>query len=178
MLGNMLSSCLFLKWRTPELGRQNDGDSQPQHPLEGDLGLASDQGGLAGAEEGEGESGYGGRMVLQISGERTTEQEEEKTHRRHYVERSSAKFVHRFRLRENVRIWARLDIVSYTTVITGLCQTGKLDFVLALVEEIYSDELELDLVTFNILIDWLYRKNGLSAAEKLWRLMESVNIIC
>ncbi|KAK2978960.1 LOW QUALITY PROTEIN: hypothetical protein RJ640_017524 [Escallonia rubra] len=45
----------------------------------------------------------------------------------------------------------KLDIVSYTIVIKRLCQTGQLDSVLAV-------------------------ENRLSAAEKLWRLMESNGI--
>ncbi|KAL3519582.1 hypothetical protein ACH5RR_017731 [Cinchona calisaya] len=69
------------------------------------------------------------------------------------------------------------DLVSYNTLIKGLCQMGALDKSISVVDEMEKNGLKPDLITFNTVLDALYSKNKFDDGEKLWCQMPAKNVV-
>ncbi|KAI5656889.1 hypothetical protein M9H77_25682 [Catharanthus roseus] len=65
----------------------------------------------------------------------------------------------------------RPDVVSYNTVIKGLCEMGSLDQSISMICEMEKSGLKPDLITFNTILYSLYSNNRFDDGEKIWSQM-------
>ncbi|KAL2484007.1 Pentatricopeptide repeat-containing protein [Forsythia ovata] len=63
------------------------------------------------------------------------------------------------------------DAVSYNIVIKGLCEMGKWNKGLGMVDEMERSGVKPDLITFNTVLDKLYSNKRFDDGEKMWRRM-------
>lgn len=69
------------------------------------------------------------------------------------------------------------DVVSYNTLIKGLCEMGCLDSALLMLDEMENEGLKPDLFSFNILLDAFYKKKRFLDGEKIWGSMGKYNLV-
>ncbi|KAI5656888.1 hypothetical protein M9H77_25681 [Catharanthus roseus] len=69
------------------------------------------------------------------------------------------------------------NVVSYNTVIKGLCEMGSLDSAVSMMDEMENNNIMPDLITFNTLLDAFYSAGRNAEAENLWCLMEKKDLV-
>lgn len=78
-------------------------------------------------------------------------------------------------LQEKLKV--KPDVVSYNTVIKGLCEMRELDKSVSMVDEMEKNGLKPDLITFNTLLDAIYSNSKFVNGEKIWSLMVEKNVV-
>ncbi|KAK9056361.1 hypothetical protein SSX86_027451 [Deinandra increscens subsp. villosa] len=74
------------------------------------------------------------------------------------------------------KIAVKPDIVSYNTVIKGVCEMGSFDSAASVFDEIEKNGLKPDLITFNTLLFGFYSNGRFLDGEKFWAKMMNAGI--
>lgn len=69
------------------------------------------------------------------------------------------------------------DVVTYNIVIHALCETGKLDEGLSMINEMIEKGLSPSVVSFNTVLDAFYRERGFEGGERIWGMMDEYNVV-
>ncbi|KAJ8437872.1 hypothetical protein Cgig2_031388 [Carnegiea gigantea] len=71
----------------------------------------------------------------------------------------------------------KLNSSSYNTIIHALCEMGLLDDAVLMVGEMKDDGLKPNVVTFNTLLEALYKERGFWGGERIWAMMLEHNVL-
>ncbi|KAL3522110.1 hypothetical protein ACH5RR_014944 [Cinchona calisaya] len=69
------------------------------------------------------------------------------------------------------------DVVSYNTVIKGLCEKDELDKSISMVDEMEKNGLKPNLITFNTILEAFYSSNMFDDGEKIWSRMVTNKVV-
>ncbi|XP_021719458.1 pentatricopeptide repeat-containing protein At1g55890, mitochondrial-like [Chenopodium quinoa] len=69
------------------------------------------------------------------------------------------------------------DVVSYNTLIHALCEVGKLDEGLLMIDEMRAKGVSPSVVTFNTLLGAFYRERGFEGGELIWGIMDEYDVV-
>ncbi|XP_056686492.1 pentatricopeptide repeat-containing protein At1g55890, mitochondrial-like [Spinacia oleracea] len=69
------------------------------------------------------------------------------------------------------------DVVSYNTFIHALCDTGRVDEGLLMIDEMNEKGLSPSVVTFNTLLRAFYREKGFEEGEMIWGMMDEYDVV-
>lgn len=75
------------------------------------------------------------------------------------------------------KLGIKLDGVSYNIIVKGFCENGDFEHAIGMLDEMEKMGFSPNVITFNTLLNCLYRKNRPDDGDRVWQMMEEKGVV-